>query len=279
MIVAELEVYHSRPVAPTRRVALGHQTLPVDPAPGFGGVLLGGIVARFVGGVDPDLLPDLMRLSLQLENGQRIPQPRLRHRFQKDRIGLQRSTHRLHGDDEGGTLRFSFDDEHGHPAQQVLASVYAAGDLPPRFRPAVMNTIRRAVGWQGPIGPELIAVLSGFTSGSTLSAQAMANPIEWAMGVLGFDGAPASGLRTANGTAGRAAGNGAVRNGNGNARVTANGNGAGNGNGHGAGPTKAEIQRQYRRLLIEAHPDHGGESDDAAQRIADLTEARKILLG
>ena len=69
MIVAELEVYHSRPVAPTRRVALGHQTLPVDPAPGFGGVLLGGIVARFVGGVDPDLLPDLMRLSLQLENG------------------------------------------------------------------------------------------------------------------------------------------------------------------------------------------------------------------
>ena len=31
--------------------------------------------------------------------------------------------------------------------------------------------------------------------------------------------------------------------------------------------------------LRDAHPDHGGDIDDAAQRIADLTEARRILLG
>ena len=30
--------------------------------------------------------------------------------------------------------------------------------------------------------------------------------------------------------------------------------------------------------MIEAHPDHGGADDDAAQRIADITEARRILL-
>ena len=38
------------------------------------------------------------------------------------------------------------------------------------------------------------------------------------------------------------------------------------------------VQRQFRDLLRDAHPDHGGDSDDAAQRIADLTEARRILL-
>ena len=31
MLLAELEVWHSRPIAPTRRVSLGHLILPVDP--------------------------------------------------------------------------------------------------------------------------------------------------------------------------------------------------------------------------------------------------------
>ena len=42
---------------------------------------------------------------------------------------------------------------------------------------------------------------------------------------------------------------------------------------------KREIQRRFRRLLRDAHPDHGAESDGAAQRIAELTEARRILIG
>jgi hypothetical protein len=36
MLLSELEIWHSRPVTPTRRVALGNLVLPVDPAPGFG---------------------------------------------------------------------------------------------------------------------------------------------------------------------------------------------------------------------------------------------------
>ncbi len=40
-----------------------------------------------------------------------------------------------------------------------------------------------------------------------------------------------------------------------------------------------EIQRRFRQLLREAHPDHGGVVDDAADRIANLSEARRILLG
>jgi hypothetical protein len=32
-------------------------------------------------------------------------------------------------------------------------------------------------------------------------------------------------------------------------------------------------------MLRDAHPDHGAEADGAAQRIAELTEARRILTG
>ena len=106
MILAELEVFHSRPIAPTRRVALGRANLPVTPAPGFGGLLLGGIVAGHIDELDPDLFDDLHRLTLQLQEGLRVPQPRLRHRFQQDRIGLTRSVHRLVGHGEDITFEF-----------------------------------------------------------------------------------------------------------------------------------------------------------------------------
>ena len=43
-------------------------------------------------------------------------------------------------------------------------------------------------------------------------------------------------------------------------------------------PDRDDVQRQFRDLLRVAHPDHGGAIDGAAQRIADLTEARRILL-
>ena len=38
------------------------------------------------------------------------------------------------------------------------------------------------------------------------------------------------------------------------------------------------MQKRFRRLLRTAHPDHGGESVGAAERIAELTEARELLL-
>src|SRR5687768_8213001 len=38
------------------------------------------------------------------------------------------------------------------------------------------------------------------------------------------------------------------------------------------------VQRQFRLLLREAHPDSGGDEDVAARRISELSEARRILL-
>src|SRR6056297_3250283 len=176
MVVAELEVFHSRPIAPTRRVVLGRLDLPVDPAPGFGGVLLGAVMAAHVPDIDPDFHDELLRLTFEVEEGRRISQPRLRHRLQSDTVGLQRSTHRLVGRGDRVTLDLS--DDRGSPAQQVLAAVYAAGTLDAAVRGPVMRTVRR----------------------------------------------------------------------------------------------------RFRELLRAAHPDHGGARKAAAQRIADLTEARRILL-
>jgi hypothetical protein len=42
--------------------------------------------------------------------------------------------------------------------------------------------------------------------------------------------------------------------------------------------SKATVQRRFRERLRDAHPDHGAKNDGAAERIADLAEARRILL-
>jgi curved DNA-binding protein CbpA len=39
-----------------------------------------------------------------------------------------------------------------------------------------------------------------------------------------------------------------------------------------------DVQRRFRRLIRLAHPDHGGESVGAAERMAELSEARELLL-
>jgi hypothetical protein len=38
------------------------------------------------------------------------------------------------------------------------------------------------------------------------------------------------------------------------------------------------VQQRFRRLVRLAHPDHGGATVGAAERIAELTEARELLL-
>jgi hypothetical protein len=230
VLLAELEVFHSRPIAPTRRVAVGVAVLPTSPAPGFGGLLLGAIVATFAPSIDPDLRDDLVRLSHQVELGQRIPQPRLRHRLQDDRVGLNGYRHRLVG--TGEELRFEVDED-GSSEPNVLAAVYAAGRLAPDVRPEVCAALRRSLAWRGALGAPFVDYLSGSRGTADWSTLGGRDPVVWALGVLGL--VP-------------------------------------------GGTERATVQTRFRTLLRDAHPDHGGSSTDAAQRIRELTEARRILL-
>ena len=180
MLLAELEVWHTRPLAPTRRIALGNLVLPVDPAPGFGGLLLGAVVARHVADIPEDLVPDVHRLIEQIDRAQRVVQPRLRHRFQVDRHGLALSTHRLLG--EGEEISFDFHTT-GTGIAQVLGAIYAVERLDVSIRHLITPVLHKAMRWRGPIGGPLIAHLAG-TNSTTLTT--LADPRAWALDVLGF---------------------------------------------------------------------------------------------
>lgn len=232
MLLAELEVRHSRPYSPTRRVALGRLYLPTDPAPGHGGLLLAGIVAAGVSALDDDeVLERVDALLGDLERGARIVQPRLLHRFQTDTHGLDHSYHRLTSDAEGGVHLDV--DGHGAVLPQILGAMYAAGQLSYSVRSEVFRLLRRATRWTGAIDERLIAFLAGDEAGS-FRRRGVPNDERWALRILGFD--------------------------------------------PGTEPARSDIQKQFRSLLRESHPDHGGESEGAGQRIQDLTEARRILL-
>lgn len=230
MLLAQFEAYYSRAFAPTRRVSLGSMALPVDPPPGYGGVLLGGIIAQFAASLDDELDDELDDLVDALEAGRRIAQPRFRHRLQSDQVGLHRCRHRLVSD--GGAVSFQFDERAGTPAQHVVCALYAAAELAAPARPAVFTAIRKAMGWFGPVDQRLVTHLLDRRVGMVGTDR-----VAWAMDVLD--------LRTADGE-----------------RFA-----------------RRDVMRAYRDQLIDAHPDHGGDSAMAADRIAALGEARRILLG
>lgn len=232
MLLAELEIRHSRAVAPTRRVAVGEHWLPTDPAPGYGGILLGGIVAAHLGDLDPELQDEFLALTDDLEAGRRISQPRLRHRFQTDVVGLDRTRHKLLGP-TGMSVAFQIDGV-GRPVPQLLGALYAAGGIHATARPAVFAAIRKAARWERGIDAHLVSYLSDPTSAPPVSWRRFPTDERWALHVLGF--------------------------------------------GPESQPERDEVQRRFRSLLRDAHPDHGADSEGAGQRILELTEARRILL-
>jgi hypothetical protein len=180
MLLAELEVWHSRAGTPTRRVSLGTLILPVDPAPGFGGLLLGAVVAHHLDDIDDDVLPDVYRLLGQIDRGERVVQPRLRHRYQVDRHGLGVSRHRMEG--EGENVHFSFDTK-GSGLVQVLGAIYAVERMEASARSLLVPVIHKAMRWRGSIGPSFISHLAG---SSATSLSAMADPRAWALDIFRF---------------------------------------------------------------------------------------------
>lgn len=181
MLLAEIEIRHSRAIAPTRRVALGELYLPTDPAPGFGGLLLAGIVGSRANTLDDDVRDELDRLLWDVEHTNRVAQPRMRHRFQEDVVGLDRSRHRLVGVDGGLELEL---DDHGAPLPQILGAVYAAGKLSLTVRASVFRLLRRAARWEGEPDARLVAYLTN-DEAAMRSWQDLGDE-SWALKILDF---------------------------------------------------------------------------------------------
>ncbi len=233
-VVAELEICHSRPIAPTRRIALGSRDLPCDPAPGAGGLLLVGVLAHVAPDIEPELREDLVTVMDRLGSGRKVIQPIVRHRYQVDRIGLTTSRQRLLSGPAG--LEFDFEDENVRAVQLALGAVYAAGTLPPAAKKAVFDGFQKALVWERPVDSAFVAVVMGGRSIDIGGLRAWNDPVGWALDTLGIDGQPDE------------------------------------------VPSKRVVQRRFRSLLRDAHPDHGGHDEAAAARIAELSEARRILL-
>ncbi|MFZ9834283.1 MAG: hypothetical protein ACO3D5_08770, partial [Ilumatobacteraceae bacterium] len=179
-VLAEIEIWHTRPFTPTRRLSIGALNLPVEHSPGFGGLLLGGIVAQHFGEIDDEVVPDVHRLLAQVERGERVVQPRLRHRLQTDRHGLAKSVHRLHGNEN--ELKFNFE-SNGSDLLQVLGAIYSLERLEESARRALSSVISRAMRWRGPLDSSFISFLAGNASANI---SAMADPRAWALELLGF---------------------------------------------------------------------------------------------
>ncbi len=98
MLLAELNVRHTRRHMPTRRVALDDGYLPTSGS-AFGGVLLGAVIAEHVPGLDEEQLDALHRLVDAARDGLTVPRIALRYRLQTDTHGLDLSRHRITGAD------------------------------------------------------------------------------------------------------------------------------------------------------------------------------------
>lgn len=181
MVLAEIEIRHSRAIAPTRRVALGELYLPTDP-PGYGGLLLAAILGGWAARLPDEERDGVDRLLWDLEYRGNVAQPRLRHRFQTDVVGLDRSRHRLLEDD-GGSVSLRLDD-HGAALPQVLGAIYAASRLESQARPVVFRLLRRATRWEGPADERLIHYLS--TDEAPFRTAPAPGDEKWALQVLGF---------------------------------------------------------------------------------------------
>ena len=197
-------------------------------------MLLAGIMAHTAPNVAPELREDLVHVLDTLAVGGRVVQPKVRHRYQTDRVGLTLSVQRLVAVE--GALEFDFTDDLGRPVQLALGALYAAASLPESAKGPIFDAMKNALVWGQDVDARFISFVMGGRTADLADLRAWNDPVAWAMEVLGIEGDPADGA---------------------NKRV---------------------VQRRFRSLLREAHPDHGGATTDAASRIADLTEARRILL-
>jgi hypothetical protein len=254
VLLAELNIRHTRRHMPTRRVAVDHGYLPTS-GPAFGAVLIGAVIAECVPGLDDEQADALARLVDVAKRGTlTVPRIALRYRLQRDTHGLDLSRHRITSAAvERGSVRPVLElDLHGRAAPQVIGALMAGSQLPPSGRQVVFRFVDAALARPGvlPEGLEVRRRYEGLPGmrppgpGTTASAGSSAiGPDEWA-------GIPSE-RRWAMEVLGLQAGHAIERD---------------------------DVQQRFRRLIRLAHPDHGGESAGAAERMAELAEARELLL-
>lgn len=251
MILAELNVRHTRRHMPTRRVALDASYLPMN-GPAHGAALLAAVVAENIEGLDDEQQDLLPKLRFTATDGLDVPRIALRYRLQTDVHGLDRSRHRLL--DESGVLVVELD-VHGAAAPQVIGAVMAAAAMGQTTRRKALRAIDTAVARPGVI-PEPFLVrrlLHGVPQDRP--PPAASGPVGAWNGVELPDPAKWVGIPSERRWAMEVLGLGAEM------KVE-----------------RTDVQRRFRRLVVAAHPDHGAESAGAAERIAELTEARELLL-
>jgi len=244
VLLAELNVRHTRRHMPTRRVALGDGSYLPTSGLAYGAVLIGAVLAEHLDELDEEQRELLPRLVRDARDGLTVPRISLRYRLQTDTHGLDRSRHRILA--ENGRLVLELD-RHGRAAPQVIGAVMAAAALPwsgrsVAFR-AIDDVLRRPTLPEGLDVRRLYQGVPGLAPFAPGSAPAAVNgdpwrgvPAErrWAMEVLG--------LRA------------------------------------GMIVERHDVQARFRRLVRLAHPDHGAASEGAAERLAELAEARELLL-
>jgi hypothetical protein len=229
---------------PTRRVASDDSYLPTSGV-GYGAVLIGAVVAEHLPGLDEDQRDMLPRLVAQARDGLTVPRIALRYRLQTDRHGLERSRHRILAEDGRLVLEL---DRHGRTAPQVIGAVMAAAALPSSGRGVAFRAIDDVL--RKPALPEGLFVRRLYEGVPGLAPFAPGGAPSPTNGDDPWRGVPSE-RRWAMEVLGLRAGMDVER---------------------------GDVQARFRRLVRLAHPDQGGATEGAAERLAELAEARELLL-
>jgi hypothetical protein len=249
VLLAELVIRHTRRHMPTRRVAPGSAYLPMTGASAPGALLLAAVVHEFAGALDDDDRADLDALLAVAARGLDVPRIALRHRLQHDTHGLDRSRHRVEQLADRTVVEL---DTHGAPLPQLLGVVLAVSRLAPSPRQSALVVVRRTLDGRSPAmrtGVFVRRLTDGvpfevpFATGATWRPGAPVEELVW-------EGIDAE-RRWAMEVLGLRAGTALAR---------------------------GDVNRRFRRLLRDAHPDTGAARSGAAERIEELTEARDLLL-
>ncbi len=279
---ALLEIYHSRPVVPTRRIALGKYTLNdtnvgTDTDLTLGGLLIAAVVGRYSSSIHPDLWEDLERLFELVAKNRHISQPCLRFRLQTDKIGLAKSSHSL-----SASKRRTEENEENAEKENAEKTPEKAEESAPedgegekqgRAKANTNNRNNRDVGWKFELalnphtrGSGIQQILGALYAAQSLPPKARTSCIGTARLALSWWGTGSSNLIAY------------LLDNQVKSSLKPKSWALNLLDIETLNPSGAQVQRHFRQKLWNIHPDRGGNPVLASELIQELAEARKVLL-